>query len=85
MHQKMWPLPTIPKSAEVMVRPPTLALTVLSALKQWRNSLVDKGVPGVRLLNNTQMRSVARHEPRTVEDFQSLDSILLAKAILAKS
>ena len=49
--------------------------SIQGALKQWRNDCVQKGVPSVRLLNNAQMRSVARHEPKSVEAFNSIESI----------
>ena len=69
------PLPEIPYSKGD--GPPTNFSfdSIQGALKQWRNDCVQKGIPSVRLLNNAQMRSVARHEPKTVDAFNALDSI----------
>ena len=49
--------------------------SIQGALKLWRTEYLEQGVPGVRLLNNSQMRSVARHEPQDLEAFNQLEGI----------
>lgn len=49
--------------------------SIQGALKLWRTEYIERGVPGVRLLNNSQMRSVARHEPQDIEAFNQMEDI----------